>query len=84
MCQTGVDVVVLVSQHPRSGLLNSLAEHRTSLDGGVDLITSAVHEAGVNEDDTLGNSLDGGVQVDGGTTLLVHQADLQGVVRETQ
>ena len=50
----------------------------------MDLITSTVHEAGVNEDHTLGNSLDGGIQVDGGTTLLIHQADLQSVVRQTQ
>ena len=50
----------------------------------MDLITSTVHEAGVNEDHTLGDSLDGGIQVDGGTTLLIHQADLQGVVRQTQ
>ena len=82
--QAGVDVVVLVCQDPRLRLHDGLAAHRARFHGGVDLIAGAIQEAGVDEDHPIRGGLDGGLEVDGGATLLVHDADLEGGVRESE
>src|SRR5699024_10492485 len=82
--QASVDVVVLVSDLPRCGLQVRLANHWTGQHGGVDLVTGAVQEAGVNERQALLNLCDAGIQVGGSATLLIHHTDLQGEARQVQ
>src|SRR5690606_16028645 len=82
--QTVVDVPVLVGGDPLLALHGSLAYHRAGFHGGVDLVTGAVEEAGVDEHHALAGFLDAGLEVDRGTALLVHDAHLQGVALQTQ
>ncbi len=50
----------------------------------MDLVAGAVEEAGVDEADALGGVLDAGLEVDRGAALLVHDADLHGVFRQSE
>ncbi|MCY1391936.1 hypothetical protein D9M71_67910 [compost metagenome] len=82
--QADVDVVVLVGADPLLGLHGALAHHGAGFHGGVDLVTGAVEEAGVDEHHALGGFPDAGLEVDRGAALLVHDADLQGVARQAE
>src|SRR5690554_494424 len=82
--QTVVDVPVLVGSNPLLGLHGSLAYHGAGLHGGMDLVTGTVEEAGVDEHHALAGRFDAGLEVDGGATLLVHDAHLQGVAGQAQ
>src|SRR5690606_21103279 len=82
--QADVDVVVLVGADPLLALHGGLAHHGAGFHGGVDLVTGAVEEAGVDEHHALGGGLDAGLEVDGGAALLVHDADLQGVAGQAE
>ena len=50
----------------------------------MDLIAGAVQEAGVDEHHPVGGRLDAGLQVEGGAPLLVHDADLDRVLRQPE
>ena len=82
--QTDVDVAVLVGSNPLGALDLALADECTGFHRGVDLVTGAVQKAGVDERDTLTGSLDAGLEVDRGATLLVHDPDFQGVALHAQ
>src|SRR5690606_12431770 len=82
--QTVVDVPVLVGGDPLLALHGGLAHHGAGFHGGVDLVTGTVEEAGVDEHHALAGRLDAGLEVDGGATLLVHDAHLQGVASQAQ
>ncbi len=82
--QSGVDVPVLVRTDPLLLLHLGLAHHRAGFHGGVDLVAGAVEEAGVDEHDAVDGFLDAGGEVDRRTTLLVHDADLERVLRKPE
>ena len=82
--QAHVHVVVLVGADPFLGLHGRLAHHRAGFHGGMDFVAGAVEEAGVDEHHALARFLDAGLEVDRGTTLLVHDADLEGVARQAE
>ena len=82
--QTHQDVVELVSLDPGGGLHLRLAHHRAGLHGGVHLIARAVQKAGVDERQARAGRMNAGHQVHTGAPLLVHDAELDGVLRETQ
>ncbi|MNQ53152.1 hypothetical protein D3C85_671850 [compost metagenome] len=82
--QTDIDVGVLVGADPFFRLHVRLAHHRAGFHGGVDFIARAVEETGVDEHHTLARRLDAGLEVDRGTTLLVHDPDFQGVAWQAQ
>src|SRR5690606_3665307 len=50
---------------------------------GVHLVTGTVEEAGVDEGDAVLGSADASLEVDAGAALFVHDADLEGVARQT-
>ena len=82
--QADIDVLVLVRLDPRGVAHLVLADHRTGLDRGVDLVAGAVEEAGVDEHHAILRRVDARLQVDRGAPLLVHDAHLQRVAREAQ
>lgn len=82
--QANVDVVVLVGTDPLLVFHGAFAHHGAGFHRGVDFIASAVEETGVDERHALGGSLDAGLEVDRGTALLVHDADLDGVAWHAQ
>ena len=82
--QADVDVAILVGEDPGLRLHRTLADHRAGFHRGVDLVAGAVQEPGVDEGHAIGNRLHAGFEVDRGATFLVHDADLDGVVRQAQ
>ena len=82
--QPDIDVLVLVRLDPRGVAHLVLADHRTGLDRGVDLVAGAVEEAGVDEHHPILCRVDARLQVDRGAPLLIHDAHLQRVAREAQ
>ena len=82
--QADVDVLVLVGLNPLGALHRALADHRPGLHRGVDLVAGAVQEAGVDEHHPVGGRLDAGLEVDGGAPLLVHDPDLERVLRQPE
>src|SRR6201999_2611156 len=82
--EPGVDVVVLVGLDPGGALHRTLADHRTRLHRGVDLVAGAVQETGVDEHDPVRGGLDARPEVDRGAALLVHDADLQRALRQAE
>ena len=77
-------VVSLVGLDPGAGLHVAFAQHRAGLHGGVHLVASAVQEAGIDEGHAAGGRGDAGLQVEAGAALFVHDAELDGAVRQTQ
>ena len=51
---------------------------------GVDLVAGAIEEAGIDEEHPRFHGADAFLEVDGGAPLLVHEADLDGVARQTE
>ena len=47
----------------------------------MDLVTRAVQEASIDEDDAILSTLNAGLKVDAGPALLVHDAHFEGVRR---
>jgi hypothetical protein len=82
--QPDIDVAVLVGEYPRLCPHGGLAGHRPGRHRGVDLIAGAVEEAGVDEHDPVPGRVHSGGEVQRGTPLLVHQADLQRVRRQSE
>src|SRR5690554_7876888 len=76
--QTGIHVPVLVGLDPGRAFHPALADHGACFHGGVDLVTGAVEEAGVDEHHALLGGTDTLFQVDGGAALFVHDAHLHG------
>jgi hypothetical protein len=64
--------------------IKRLAHHRARVHGGVDLVAGAVQEAGVDEGHARRGLGDAGLEVDAGAALLVHDAQLDGVLRQAQ
>mmetsp|Transcript_582 Transcript_582/g.1501 ORF Transcript_582/g.1501 Transcript_582/m.1501 type:complete len:782 (+) Transcript_582:167-2512(+) len=78
-CNANIYIAVLVRQPP-SGLLDvALGKHGSESERGVDLITSAVEESGVDEDAALLDLANALLEVGTGTSLLIHDTDLEGV-----
>ena len=50
----------------------------------MNLITSTIEEARVDEDHTLGGAADALCEVHSGSTLLIHNADFDGVTWQTE
>src|SRR5262249_42456931 len=50
----------------------------------MDFVAGAVQEARIDEDDALEGLLDAGFQVDRGSALLVHDADLERIFRQRE
>ena len=82
--QADVHVPLLVGIDPGRLLHRTLADKRTQLHGGMDLIPGAIQETGVNKHSPLFRGVDTGFQVNCGATLLVHDADLQAEARQAQ
>ena len=82
--QTDVDVLVLVGLDPVGGLHRALADHRPGVHRRVDLVAGAVQETGVDEHHPVSGGFDAGLEVDRGAALLVHDADLEGVLRQAE
>ena len=83
-CEPHVDVPVLVRRDPARRLHLRLRDDRPRFHRGVDLVTGAVEEAGVDEDDAGFRGADALAKVHGGAPFLVHDADLDGVAGETE
>ena len=83
-CQANVDVPVLVGHHPVGGFHVLLPNHRAGLHRGVHLVSGAIEKAGVDEEHTVLGGADTFLQVDGGSPLLVHNADLERIAVESQ
>ena len=79
-----VDVLAFISIQPDGLLQIALARYGSRFHRGVNLVTGAVEKAGVDEHDALLHRPDAFHQVDGGTPLLIHDADLQGVARQPE
>ena len=82
--EADVDIPVLIGLDPGLRLHVVLADHRARFHRGVDLVAGAVQETRIDEDDALGRLLDAGLEVHRGAALLVHDPDLQRVVRQAQ
>eukprot|EP00906_Rhabdomonas_costata_P031752 RCo044812 len=79
-----VHVPVLVCIVPLLRLDRVLAGHWPQVHGGVNLITGAVHEAGVDEAHTVNGRADTLLQVSRGPALLVHDSDFHRAARQPQ
>ncbi len=77
-------VAFLVGLDPGAGLHVALAHHGAGLHGGVHLIAGAVQEAGVDEGHAGRRGGNAGLQVHAGAALFVHDAQLDGVLRQAQ
>ena len=82
--QADGDVARLIGRDPVAGLDVGLAHHRTGLHGRVDLVASAIEEAGVDEDDPVLHRVDAGGEIGGCAAFLVHHADLDRVAGQGQ
>ena len=82
--QTDVNVPVLIGTDPGLRAHLRLAHHRTGFHRGVDLIASAIQEAGVDEGHPMPGCADAFLEVDRGAALFVHDADLHGVGRQPE
>src|SRR5690606_37173239 len=81
--RTDQDVVALVGLDPGGALHVAFAQHGAGFHDGVHLVTGTVEEAGVDEGDAVLGSADASLEVDAGAALFVHDADLEGVARQT-
>ncbi len=82
--EADVDGPVLVRRDPRLGLHLALAHHRCAEHRRVQLVAGPVQEAGVDERDPTPGGMDAGLEVGGGTSLLVHDAELDGAASQPQ
>ena len=82
--QPDIDIPVLVGLEPGLSSHLGFADHRPGLHGGVDLVAGAIEEAGIDEDKRDLRRADAFLEIDRGPPLLVHEADLDGVARQTQ
>ena len=82
--QADIDIPVLIGLDPGLRLHVVLADHGAGFHRGMDLVAGAVEKAGVDEADPLQRVLDAGLEVDRGAALIVHDADLHGVLGQRQ
>ena len=82
--ETDVDVLPFIGIQPDRLLEVVLARYRRGFHRGVDLIAGAVEEAGVDEHDALLHRPDALQEIDRGAPFFIHDADLQGMPRQSQ
>ena len=82
--QADVDVLALIRLQPLGVLQISLRQHRPGFHRGMDLIASAVEEAGIDEYHASARGADAFHEIYTGAALLVHDAHLDGVARQRQ
>ena len=82
--EAGIDVGILVSRDPARLFHVALADHRPGQHGGMDLVSGAVEEAGVDEEDAPAGGADALFQVDRGAPFLVHDAHLERFVGQAE
>ena len=82
--QADVDVPVFVGTDPVLSLHVALANERASFHRCVDFVAGAVEEAGVDEYHSALDRPDAFLEVHGGATFFVHQAELDSVRSEAQ
>ena len=79
-----LDIARLVGGQPGLGLHLGLPHHGAQFHVRVDLVAGAVEEAGIDEHHPVPRRMDAGPEIGTGPPLLVHDADLDGVPRQTQ
>ena len=79
MLEANGDVARFVSAEPVRTLHRAFAHHRASAHRGVNFITRAIEEAGVDEDNPVLHRLDTGAEVGRRAALFIHDADLDRV-----
>ena len=82
--QSQGDVAGLITGDPRLALHVRLAHHGSGAHRGVDLVASAIEEAGVDEHKPVRDLVHAGGEIGRGAALLVHQPDLQRPAIKTQ
>src|SRR5690606_22052113 len=76
-------VVAFVGLNPGGALHVAFAQHGAGFHDAVHLVAGTVEETGVDKGHAVLRSADAGLEVDAGAALLVHDADLEGVARQT-
>ena len=82
--QPGVDVGDLVGAEPGRGLHLGLRDHRSGLHVGVDLVTGAVQEAGVDEHHPVPGPSDALLEPERRAALLVHDPHLESALHQAE
>ncbi len=82
--QTDINVPLLVGLNPGCRLDITLADDRACFHGGMNFITGAIKETGVNEYTTVLGSFDTRLEINCRATLFVHDANFQCKARQTQ
>uniref|UniRef100_A0A1X7TJ97 Uncharacterized protein n=1 Tax=Amphimedon queenslandica TaxID=400682 RepID=A0A1X7TJ97_AMPQE len=88
LAKAGIDIPILVGADPLGRFHAGLGDDGSGFHRGMDLVPGAIEESGVDEANAIRPVFAGGgdarPQVDGGTPLLVHDADLDGAVGQIQ
>ncbi len=82
--QAYIDVAILIGLDPRRRLHCFFADHRTGFHHGVDLVTRAIQEAGVDKDHAVACRRDTVAEVHAGAAFLIHNAHFQRQRRQAQ
>ena len=79
-----VDVPVFVGVDPRLALHGAFRRDGAGFHAGVDLITCAVEEAGIDKHHALAGTVNALGEVHCGAALFVHDADLERIARQSE
>ena len=82
--QADINVPVFIGNNPWLLLHHGLLNHGAGFHAGMNLITGAVKETGINEDHAFTGNTNAFFQVQGRAALFIHDADLERVALEPQ